>query len=163
MKSAVRRYPWMAACVVALMACSKAEISDVTPGAANVGAAEVWITLTFKELPQEGDPTDVELTLDSTVLGDQIVMSWADIAERDVIALGDFKGHAINTETTGDQPPPLGTPIKFRITLPYREEVKVKNTDDLMLHLSLSWAGKREDSDKEPIGHLYELGRAGER
>jgi hypothetical protein len=136
---------------------SDARITAITPGQSiNGGDLDCWLTLEFDEVPNGIDPQDVRVRFESIALVEPSEFDWTYIAENDVVSAGDHfgAGYNDNTATTPGSPPPAGMPIKARFKLHPKEKLENK-PDTLYLHATLYWGGKREDTTKQAIEHVY--------
>jgi hypothetical protein len=134
-----------------------AEITNMTPGGdISSGGMDCWLTLEFKGLPEGADARDVRVRFESVALEDPAEFDWAFIASRDKISAGDAfgSGYHNNDETTANTDPPLGQPIKARFPLKARAEI-ANAPSPLYLKAELYWGGKKRDSAKRTIEHVY--------
>jgi hypothetical protein len=134
-----------------------AEITNMTPGGdISGGGMDCWLTLEFKGLPEGADARDVRVRFESVALEEPAEFDWAFIASHDKISAGDAfgSGYHNNSETTANTDPPLGQPIKARFPLKARTEI-ANAPSPLYLEAELYWGGKKRDSAKRTIGHVY--------
>jgi hypothetical protein len=134
-----------------------AKISEMVPGA-SIGGGELdcWIALEFERYPDGVDLEDVRVRFESIALEAPAEFDWNYIASRDVVAAGTKFGSGYHEaeETQPGQKPPLGKPTKVR--LPLRAKRVVENAPStLWLEAELYWGGKKQDSEKRSIEHVY--------
>jgi hypothetical protein len=134
-----------------------ARITKMVPGG-NIGNGQLdcWITLEFDRYPDGADLRDVRVRFDSIALQEPAEFDWAYIASRDVAAKGgDFGGgYRKADETRPGEKPPLGKPTKVR--LPLRAKPKIENAPStLWLEAELYWGGKKQDSERRTLEHVY--------
>jgi hypothetical protein len=134
-----------------------AKISKMVPGS-SIGGGELdcWITLEFERYPDAADLKDVRIRFESIALEAPAEFDWKYIASRDVVAAGtDFgSGYRKAEETQPGEKPPLGKPTKVR--LPLRAKRMIENVPStLWLEAELYWGGKKQDSEKRTIEHVY--------
>jgi hypothetical protein len=145
--------------VIDIVTGQGARIANMTPGG-NIrsGGMDCWLTLEFKGLPEGMDARDVRVRFESVALEEPAEFDWAFIASHDKISAGDAfgSGYHNNSETTPNTDPPLGQPIKARF--PLRALSKIENAPSpLYLKAELYWGGKKRDSSKRTIEHVYAL------
>ena len=91
-------------------------------------------------------------------VGHNAVFDWAYIASHDflVAEAGKFGAGNVKAEhTTPGQPPELGKPTKARFPLQARSEIDA-DPNQIWLHATLYWGGKKQHSYKRNIAHVYE-------
>ena len=143
----------------AATACSNAKLSNMVPGG-NVatGGLDCWLTFEFDRYPDGVDPRDVRVRFTSVALQQPAEYDWKYIASHDFLAKSEGRfgsGHTRAEHTTPDQAPPLGEAIKARF--PLQAKLKVENAPStLWLKAELYWGGKKQDSAKRSIEHVYE-------
>jgi hypothetical protein len=134
-----------------------AKISKMVPGdSIGGGGLDCWITLEFERYPDDVDLKDVRIRFESIALEAPAEFDWNYIASRDVIAAGTKFGSGYHeaVETQPGQKPPLGKPTKVR--LPLRARRMIENAPStLWLEAELYWGGKKQDSEKRTIEHVY--------
>jgi hypothetical protein len=134
-----------------------AKISKMVPGG-NIGNGELdcWITLQFDRYPNGTDLRDVRIRFESEALEAPAEFDWTYIASRDVVAAGtDFgSGHRDADETQPGENPPLGKPTKIRLPLRAKREIE-DAASTLRLKAELYWGGKKQDSEKRTLEHVY--------
>jgi hypothetical protein len=134
-----------------------AKLTKMVPGGniAN-GELDCWVTLQFDRYPDGVDLQDVRVRFTSIALAEPAEFDWKYIASRDVTAAGsDFgSGHRNADETQPGENPPLATPTKVR--LPLRAKREIENAPStLWLEAELHWGGKKQDSLKRSLEHVY--------
>jgi hypothetical protein len=143
--------------VIDIVTGQGAKISNMTPGGdIGGGGMNCWLTLEFKGLPEGADARDVRVRFESAALEQPAEFNWAFIASNDKISAGDTfgSGYHNNSETTPGTDPPLGQPIKARFPLKARSEI-TDAPSPLYLKAELYWGGKKRDSAKRTIEHVY--------
>lgn len=89
-------------------------------------------SVTFNKAPR-GELTNVRLELSGpTVEGGKVAYDWAELVKLD--------GHT----TTAEAPPPLATPLRWRVALPLVRTLQ-PHVGDFIVHARLYWAGKERD------------------
>lgn len=143
--------------VIDIVTGQGAEIAEMTPGGdIATGGLDCWLTLEFKGLPAGADARDVRVRFESVALEEPAEFDWAFIASRDKISAGDAfgSGYHDNSATTAKTDPPLGQRIKARF--PLKARYKIENAPSpLYLRAELYWGGKKRDSAKRTIDHVY--------
>jgi hypothetical protein len=139
-----------------------AEISHMVPGAAETDGGHFlcWLTLEFKGYPPNGDLRDVEVHFDSIALAEPAVFDWAYIAAHDKLTRRDGYGSGLHEAevTSPGSRPPLGHPTKVRFPLPAKSFIE-KAPEVLYLEAELYWGGRKQDSTRQTIEHLYSSAR----
>lgn len=136
-----------------------AKIEKMVPGG-NVatGGLDCWLTLNFATLPDGVDLTDVKVRFESEALLEPAEFDWAYIASHDFLAAeaGKFGAGNIKADHTAPgRPPELGRPTKARFPLKARSKIQA-DPDQIWLHATLYWGGKKQHSYKRNIAHVYE-------
>jgi hypothetical protein len=134
-----------------------AKIVKMVPGGniAN-GQLDCWITLEFDRYPDGVDLRDVRIRFESVALAKPAEFDWYDIASHDVVMAGAKfgSGHRDADETQPGEKPPLHMPTKVR--LPLRAKRKIEDVSSaLWLEAELYWGGKKQDSAKRTLEHVY--------
>jgi hypothetical protein len=134
-----------------------AKISKMVPGG-NIANTQLncWITLEFDRYPAGVDLRDVRIRFESIALEAPAEFDWEYIASRDVVAAGtDFgSGFRDADETQPGENPPLGQPTKVR--LPLRAKREIENAPPTVwLEAELYWGGKKQDSERRALEHVY--------
>lgn len=134
-----------------------AKISNMVPGG-NIANNQLdcWLTLEFDRYPDGADLRDVRVRFESVALEEPAEFDWVYIASRDVVAAGtDFgSGHRKAEETQPGEDPPLGKPTMVR--LPLRAKKKIENAPSpLWLEVELYWGGKKQDTERRTLEHVY--------
>jgi len=134
-----------------------AKISKMVPGG-NIAnnKLDCWITLEFDRYPDGADLRDVRIRFESVALEAPAEFDWAYIASHDVVAAGtDFgSGHRDAHETQPGENPPLGKPTKVRLPLRAKREIEDAPAT-LWLEATLYWGGKKQDSERRTLEHVY--------
>jgi hypothetical protein len=136
-----------------------AKIEKMVPGgSAATGGLSCWLTFNFARLPSGVDPTDVIVRFESEALAEPAEFDWAYIAANDYLVTeagsGFGAGHRKAEHTTPSQPPALGKPTKVNFALKARRQIDA-NPDQIWLHATLYWGGKKQHSYKRNIAHVY--------
>ena len=151
--------PLLALLCAAALGCSDAKLSNMIPGG-NVatGRLDCWLTFEFESPPSGVDPRDVRVRFSSVALVEPAEFDWAYIASHDYLAKSEGAFGSGNTQaqhTTPDGAPPVGEAIKARFPLRAKQEIE-NAPSPLWLEAELWWGGKKQDSLKRTLEHVYE-------
>jgi hypothetical protein len=134
-----------------------AELSEMVPGGnINTGDLECWLTLEFKRYPEGVDLRDVRVRFESIALQEPQEFEWPFIAKHDQLPRGTKfgSGYSKNDRTTPGENPPLDDPFKVRF--PLRAKTRIENApSNIWLNAELYWGGKKQDSVRRSIEHVY--------
>jgi hypothetical protein len=134
-----------------------ASISAMAPGDnVSTGELDCWLTIDFDSVPKGVDPRDVRVRFSSIALLEPAEYDWSYIASHDVVPNGGGfgSGYRAATNTQPDTAPPLGEPVKARFPLKARR--KIENAPStIWLEAELYWGGRKQDTLRRTIEHVY--------
>jgi hypothetical protein len=134
-----------------------ASLSSMVPGGNLMdGELECWLTLEFEKYPEGVDPRDVSVRFASEALAVPAEFDWSYIAEKDMVAKGMQAGNQWNKETSADAAPPLHEPLKVKFPLMAKRQIEKRVGSTIWLEAELWWGGKKQDSVKRAIDHMYQ-------
>ena len=135
----------------------EARLLEMVPGGnVGTGALDCWLTMEFRDYPEDADLRDVRVRFYSAALKKPAEFDWRYIASNDVKANGTAfgSGYVKAQNTTPDAPPPLGEPIKVRFPLSARDVIE-DAPSTLWLQAELYWGGEVQHSLRRTIEHVY--------
>jgi hypothetical protein len=135
-----------------------ASLDKMVPGDSVGGDFNCWLTMEFDRYPEGVDPTDVHVRFTSVALEQEAVFDWDYIAEHDYLARSAGakfgSGNVVAEDTSAGAPPPLAEAIKVRFPLEARSVIE-DMPSTLYLQAELYWGGKKQDSVRRTIEHVY--------
>lgn len=141
----------------------QAELSHMVPGSAEADSDALlcWLTLEFKHYPPDADLRDVRVRFESMALAEPAEFDWEYIAAHDKLTRRDGYGSGLHeAEVTSPLGrPPLGRPTK--VHFPLRAKPVIDNAPaTLYLEAELYWGGRKQDSMRQTIEHVYTMAPA---
>jgi len=143
--------------VIDVLTGRHAELSEMVPGG-NIGSGELecWLTLQFNRYPDGVDLRQVRVRFESIALQEPQEFDWQFISKHDLLPRGAKfgSGYHTNDRTTPGEKPPLEEPFKVRF--PLRAKSHIENAPSTVwLNAELYWGGKKQDSVRRSIEHVY--------